>query len=409
MNDTNHNSLREYLSQTSHVIIKIGTNLITPHIEQNSSIFFEELARQVITIQNLGKKVIIVSSGAVGAGKKSFIEKKGHLPTPLTLIDRQALSSLGQCLLMNTYIKYLSQHNLLVSQVLVSRYDFEHQNHYLNLKNTMEQLLEWGIIPIINENDTVAIEELRLGDNDQLAASITSMYSKSILIILTSVDGFYIQDKKQDYIYEKLLAHYKYSNLNETTLTELITHKTNQDIMSYAGDPSEGGMGGMKTKLLAAHKVVSSGQAMSIALGQDPSILSKIIQGENIGTWFFTHNKELTENQRWLIHKKEEAIIFVHEDFNYKQWNTITNYDIESVILYGEGKELKKDSVVLILTKHFKYNTKIQPLGYPIIAKVKLYGTLKLDTYNPLNITPSRQQGRAIIAENNKEISISEL
>ena len=273
----------------------------------------------------MGKHVIIVSSGAVGSGKKIFTERTTtKLPSQLTLVERQALSALGQAVLMNTYLRYFSQNNLLAAQVLVSPYDFQKHNHYENLKNTMEQLLEWKAIPIVNENDTVATEELRFGDNDQLAASITGMYHHSLLIILTSIDGFYIDNEKQDFI-----------------------QKISPEIMEYAGDSSEGGMGGMRTKLIAAKKIISSGQAMSIVLGNEPQIIQKVLRAESIGTWFFQNSQQFTATQRWLLHRSQyDCIITVTKNFDLKKHDFL---QIDDVLKY-EGS-VKTGLVGLIINE----------------------------------------------------------
>lgn len=274
------------LEQTTHVIIKLGTNTIAPHI--NSLDFFTALAEQIKLLQEQNKKVLIVSSGAVGLGKKlmfsenSAKEKTDFNPSrQFSLTEKQAFASLGQSQLIDIYRKGFAPLGLLPAQILVSAFDFNYNEPYRNLKNTLDQLLNWNAVPIINENDALATYGLKVGDNDTLSALITSMYQKSILILLTTIDGFYMDNQKIDVISELTTQHY-----------------------NAAGSPSQGGIGGMRTKLHAGKRLLVSGQIMNISSGENPKIIQNIMRGEKIGTWFYALNMptKLSGKKRWLLH-----------------------------------------------------------------------------------------------------------
>ena len=268
--------LEKYIDSSKYIIIKLGTRLLTPILGSNEGTFFKSFAQEIQKIKKRNKNIVIVSSGAVGLGTCLIPTNKKMI----SLVERQALAALGQGLLINLYRDHFSNINLLTAQILVSNTDFKNRGHYRNLKNTIDQLFRWDAIPIVNENDTVATDELKFGDNDSLASAMAGMYPQSLLILLSSVDGFYIHEKR------KLL-------LQKITSTE----------MKHAGKASSGGIGGMKTKILAAKNIIRSGQIMNIASGKDPLVLSKIMSAQETGTWFFNDSDQtlLNSKKRWLL------------------------------------------------------------------------------------------------------------
>ncbi len=203
-----------------------------------------------------------MSSGAVGFGKE-ILKKKMKVQNKPDLVYRQALASLGQGGLMDMYRLTFHKFDILIAQVLVSALDFKTKEHYENLKRCIDQLLKWDIIPIINENDPVATEEL-IGDNDTLAAFTANMYTYSFLILLTTVDSFYMNQEKR-----------------------LLIEKVTNAEMRHAGKPLAGGVGGMQTKLEAGQKIIDNGQLMNISDGNTPNIIENIMEAKDIGTWFF--------------------------------------------------------------------------------------------------------------------------
>jgi len=323
--------LTSSLSRVSHVIIKLGTGVLTRHIDKNDEEFFLKLADQIKIIQSEGKKVLIVSSGAVGFGKKIWSSKITQRdPDLFSLQEKQALASLGQSLLMDTYRSEFDKRQLIAAQILVSISDFQKRSHFMHLKNTLDKLLEWGAVPVINENDAVTVEGLRFGDNDTLSALIAGMYPSSCLIILTTVDGFYMNGKKVD----------------------LLTKVTTEE-MKAAGNPSKGGVGGMRTKLVAARKILLSGQIMNIASGKDPSIISGVLQGNSVGTWFIPENMNVfNAKKRWLLHHKySDGKIFIDKGAENALYNSGASLLIVG-ILSADGNFTKGDSVDIINLDH---------------------------------------------------------
>ncbi|MBL8035480.1 MAG: glutamate 5-kinase [Leptospiraceae bacterium] len=254
------------LKKITHVVLKFGTGVLTEHIEKRSNAYFRAIAKECLHLQKIGKKVIIVSSGAVGFGR-AILKERNRLTLPKASVsEKQALASLGQSLLIDTYRTSFAKQRLAAAQVLLTRTDFENKLHLQNLKATLGQLLDWGAVPVINENDTIANEEIRVGDNDNLSADIALLFPRSLLILLTTVDGFY-------------------ENHSRVGVIRRITAETKK----HAGDAVEGGggTGGMITKLQAGEKILKAGQIMSIASGKDIRIVRKILAGEDVGTWFY--------------------------------------------------------------------------------------------------------------------------
>jgi len=254
----------DILKKATHVILKFGTGVLTEHIEKRSQSYFSAIAKECLWLQKQGKKVIIVSSGAVGFGR-AILKERNKLALPKASVsEKQALASLGQSLLIDTYRTNFAKNKLAAAQVLLTRTDFENKLHLQNLKATLAQLLDWGAVPVINENDTIANEEIKVGDNDNLSADIALLFPKSLLILLTTIDGFYRG--------EELLRHIP---------------RVTAEVKKYAGNAAEGGTGGMITKLQAGEKILKAGQIMNIASGKDIHIVRRVVAGEDVGTWFY--------------------------------------------------------------------------------------------------------------------------
>ena len=264
------------LSQVSHIIIKVGTGILTPHIDSPEN-YFSILANEVAAIIKTGRKAIIVTSGAVGYGRRMYSASGDDI------VSRQALASLGQGLLIETWRKSFEKQGLKAAQILLTRADFNHQTHFNNMRNTLDRLLEWNCVPIINENDAVAIAELKLGDNDTLSAAIAALYSRSLLILLTTAPGYLENQRLIPFL----------SEVGETQ-------------MKHAGGAAAGGTGGMRTKMVAARKILQAGQMMNISSGTDASIIQRIMRAESVGTWVFDPDtySTLSARKRWLLHNK---------------------------------------------------------------------------------------------------------
>ncbi|MDH5720775.1 MAG: glutamate 5-kinase [Spirochaetia bacterium] len=278
--------LKEALKKIRFLVIKIGTNIIRKHIENKNNSFFEELAKICAKLIKEQIHPIIVSSGAVGLGKDLMKESGMKSNTNfknISISEKQAFASLGQSLLIDIYRDAFGKNGIPAAQILVSKEDFQNKKHYQNLKRTLDTLIQWNSIPVINENDAVATDELKVGDNDTLSELITGMYPDTLLIMLTSIDGFYMNNQKV-------------SMLSEIASEEL----------KNALGPKDGGIGGMRTKLKSAAKIMLSGQIMNICSGDNADIVEKIISGEEIGTWFFNSasRNSLSAKKRWILHNR---------------------------------------------------------------------------------------------------------
>jgi glutamate 5-kinase len=249
------------------IVVKVGTSTLA-HSTGNINIrHVEELCKVLSDLKNAGHEIILVSSGAIGmgVGKLSLKEKQQDMPT------KQAAAAVGQCELMYTYDKLFSEYNHTVAQLLITGDDVANQTRHTNFRNTLNRLLELDALPIINENDTVATDEIVIGDNDTLAAIVAQSVKADLLILLSDIDGLYTADPHRD-PEAKLLSHVP-------ALTE--------EIFALAGvSASLQGTGGMVTKLQAAKICLDSGCAMVIANGRTPENLYDILDGKPVGTRF---------------------------------------------------------------------------------------------------------------------------
>ena len=262
---------RKKIKEANRIVVKVGTSTLTYENGNINLTRIEKLTRILSDVMNSGKEVILVTSGAIGVG----VSKLNLKEKPKTIREKQAVAAVGQCELMHIYSKFFGEYSHVVGQVLLTR-DVVEDNHVRNnVCNTFETLLENGIIPIVNENDTVAIDEIenivRFGDNDNLSAIVANLVKADLLIILSDIDGFYDKDPRH--------------NEDSVMLKEVreIT-KELEDCCGGAG--SNLGTGGMITKLMAAGKAMEAGVSMILANGENPEILVDIINGEEIGTLF---------------------------------------------------------------------------------------------------------------------------
>ncbi len=249
------------------IVIKIGTSTLT-HATGNMNIRrVEKLCRVLADLKNAGHEIILVSSGAIGMG----VGKLGLSARPSDMPTKQAAAAVGQCELMYVYDKLFSEYNHTVAQILLTGDDLNHDDRRGNFCNTMFRLLELGVLPIINENDTVATTEIAVGDNDTLGAIVSVCAKADLLVLLSDIDGLYTADP------------HKCADARLITTVEALT----DDIRALAGDKGSSlGTGGMKTKLHAAEICLDAGCDMVIANGAEPSLLYRIADGEAVGTRF---------------------------------------------------------------------------------------------------------------------------
>lgn len=246
------------------VVIKVGTSTLAHATGRLNIRRTGELCRVLSDLKNAGHEIILVSSGAIGmgVGKLGLKEKPADIPT------KQAAAAVGQCELMYTYDRLFTEHNHTVAQILLTGADFQADDRHENFNNTMSRLLTLGVLPIINENDTIATEEIKVGDNDTLSALVAVSVKADLLIILSDVDGLYDADPHKN---------------SGAKLIERV-HGTPECLFSMAGDVGSAlGTGGMKTKLNAAKICVDKDVDMVIANGENPELLYDIVSGKQGG------------------------------------------------------------------------------------------------------------------------------
>lgn len=269
------------LEEATTVVVKVGTNVLTDSSGSLDRGRIQALADQLARIRFSGRKVVLVSSGAIGAG----VGRLNLGKRPADLPHLQACAAVGQSALMQTYQECLAPHGIHPAQILLTAGDFESRARYLNVRNTILTLFEYGCLPIINENDTVSVAEIKFGDNDHLAAMVTNLLQAPLLILLTNVNGLYRVDP------------------NENPSAELLSTVPHIDrtIASMAGiSKSTLGTGGMKSKLRAARLATAAGESVIMANGSLPGILDAIFRGETIGTLFLSHGETLPAWKRWV-------------------------------------------------------------------------------------------------------------
>lgn len=279
---SSHNQARSFLSDKKRIVVKVGTSsLLYPKGSVNLR-FIHQLARQLADLRNRGKHVILVSSGAIGVGFPLL----GFSEKPASLTDRQASAAVGQGILLNLYERFFHEYGQTVAQMLLTKGDALHSKRYLHVVGALRALLDLGAIPIINENDVVATDEIKIGDNDTLSAVVASISEADLLIILSDVEGLYEEDPR---------ANPKAKLIHQVD-------RFSRDMLSMAGGAgSKVGTGGMYTKLSAAEICVRSGIDMIIAKSSLPEIISRIMDGEELGTLFCAEPVHHQMRKRSLI------------------------------------------------------------------------------------------------------------
>jgi len=262
------------------VVVKVGSNVLTEDHGLNLKAI-RSISRQICRLIDGGIEIVLVSSGAMASG----IRKVGLDKRPDEIPKRQAIAAVGQAGLIMEYEKAFARYHNKVAQILLTGDDLNNRKRYLNARNTLCTLLSWQVVPIINENDTVMIEEIQFGDNDNLAAMITLLMDADILVNLTDIDGLYTKDPRTN------------SDADFIPLVSTI----GEDIKKIAGDiPGALGTGGMLSKINAAKKVTAAGIPMVIANGHRPDVLKKLFSGKDIGTFFTPKKKKLKSRKCWI-------------------------------------------------------------------------------------------------------------
>lgn len=274
------------------MVLKVGSSLLVAPGRGIDRDYLRGLASVLARLRDRGREILLVSSGAIAAG----MERLGMRKRPCSIGELQATAAVGQGLLMHLYNEALSPLGIQVAQVLLTHEDFRSRKRYLNAKNTLLTLLRLGVLPVINENDSVAVEEIKLGDNDTLAALTAAMVDAQLLVILTDVEGFFVGPPED----RRLL-----------TLVE----KVDPELEAWAREPSSAvGTGGMITKLRAASLASRAGIATIVASGRRPEVLEGILEGEVIGTLFLPRPPALRGRRRWIgLNIRPKGVLVVDE------------------------------------------------------------------------------------------------
>lgn len=275
-------SIRSEIVARAHtVVIKVGTNVLADSRGELDRRRIRSLADQLHRIRAAGRKVVLVSSGAIGAG----VGKLGLGKRPADLPHLQACAAVGQSALMQLYQESFSPHGIHTAQILLTAGDFDNRARYLNVRNTILTLFEYSALPIINENDTVSVAEIKFGDNDHLAAMVTNLLRAPLLVLLTNVNGLYSGDPRAN---------------PEAKLLATVPH-IDASIAEMAGvSKSDLGTGGMTSKLKAARLATAAGEAVIMANGSLDGILDRVFAAEAVGTLFLPHGEDVPSWKRWV-------------------------------------------------------------------------------------------------------------
>jgi len=262
------------------VVVKLGSAVLTEKGRLNDP-FFIRFAEEIAVLRKRGYRFVVVTSGAVAAG----LEALGFSVPPTKIPEKQACAAIGQLRLMRRYEKAFADHEIVVAQILLTADDIRNRRRYLNARNTLKTLLEAQVLPLVNENDTVVVREIKFGDNDNLAALLTSLAEVDLLLLLTDLDGVYNCDPKTD---------------GNACLVSRID-EVDEEVTGFVGaSKSAVGTGGMMSKLEAARKAAAYGIPTVIANGRRPGVMARILAGDDEGTLFLPRVNRLSCRQHWL-------------------------------------------------------------------------------------------------------------
>lgn len=289
-------STRELLlKNVQKIVVKVGTSTLT---KSDGQLNIDKIKKIVLELSNLSDKgydVALVTSGAVGAGMGML-----NMPErPKTLSEKQAVSAVGQVSLMHLYQTLFQEYNKVIGQLLLTKGEFSDRRRYLNVRNVCNTFFDKKIIPVINENDAIVADELKVGDNDTMSALVSGLIDADLVIILSDIDGLYNKNPQ------------KY---NDAKLIELVGDIT-EDVKNMAGgEGSKFGTGGMITKIIAAEMATKIGTNLVIANGDDPKNITRVVEKENIGTLFVRKNKKISSKKYWLAYgTNKKGIVTIDE------------------------------------------------------------------------------------------------
>lgn len=291
----NNEASREALKKAKRIVIKVGTSTITYANGKRNFSQIDRLAREISDLQNQGKEMILVTSGAVAVG----VDRMGLPGKPKTIPGKQAAAAVGQGVLMHTYEKFFADYGQIVAQVLITKTEAIDRHRYTNTRNTFMELMRQRVIPIVNENDVVALDELKIGDNDNMSALVAGIVDADLVIILSDVDGLYTANPQ---------TH------PDAFIVPEVAEITPEIEASAGGVGSARGTGGMATKIQAAKAATSSGIHLVIASGTEKNAITRVLQGEDLGTLFVSRENRLQFRKRWLAFGAKIAGSIVVDD-----------------------------------------------------------------------------------------------
>jgi len=313
---SNKDIRKKILGKVRRIVVKVGSSILASVEKGLHYEVFSHLAKEISDLKRQGYEIVLVSSGAIAAG----MEKMGYKTRPQAITLKQATAAVGQTRLMNIYENYFSRFQQMVAQVLLTHDDLSHRRRFLNARNTLLTLLELGIIPIINENDTVVVDEIKFGDNDNLSALITNLIGADLLIILTDIEGLCDSDPR----------------VNPNARCISLVEDTDVDMGGIVGETkSEMSVGGMISKIQAARKASRFGIPTVVARGTKEGVLHQILKGKEIGTLILSKGEALSSRKHWIA-------------FNPKPKGDVTVDDGAKKAIVQKGKSLLPSGVVKI-------------------------------------------------------------
>ncbi|NMG04061.1 glutamate 5-kinase [Azoarcus taiwanensis] len=287
--------MREHLRGARNIVVKVGSALVTKNGTGLDKAAMADWARQIAALRAAGKQVALVSSGAIAAG----MQRLGWTKRPHEMNRLQAAAAVGQMGLVEAYEEAFSQHRLHTAQILLTHEDLADRERYLNARSTIKTLLELGVVPIINENDTIVTDEIKFGDNDTLGALVANLIEADLLVILTDQQGLYTADPR--------------SNPDATLVSE--GHAEDRGFEAMAGGAGSGiSKGGMITKVRAARRAARSGAHTCIASGQEPDALVRLVSAEPLGTLLYASDTRLAARKQWMADHLQLAGSLIIDD-----------------------------------------------------------------------------------------------
>ncbi len=286
---------RAELKEAKRIVVKVGTSTITYPTGKMNLSRMEKLVRELTDLTNQGREILLVTSGAIAVG----MDRMGKKKRPRAIPERQALAAVGQGALMHAYGSLFAAYGKMAGQVLLTRENSLRHHQYTNSRNALKAMLDMGVLPVVNENDAVAVDEVKIGDNDTLSATVATLVDADVLILLSDVDGLYTTNPQRDKTARLI------SEVREIT----------PEIEALAGDAgSSAGTGGMKTKIEAAKMAMSAGVTMVIARGDEDGVIRAILHGEAVGTLFPAKEAHLKARKSWLAFGRHIAGDLVVDD-----------------------------------------------------------------------------------------------